>query len=102
MLARLDDAEARANLAELEARRQLLANDVERISGLYKLNAATKTALDQASTSLHEFDARIDAARQRISDLVLRARSARVAVWKSVVPRPSTPQSLAGRPKRGA
>lgn len=73
MLARLDDAEARANLAELEARRQLLANDVERISGLYKLNAATKTALDQASTSLHEFDARIEAARQRISDLVLRA-----------------------------
>ncbi len=73
MLARLDDAEARANLAELEARRQMLANDVERISGLVRLNAATRTSLDQASTSLHEFDARIEAARQRISDLVLRA-----------------------------
>jgi membrane fusion protein, multidrug efflux system len=73
VLARLDDAEARANLAELEARRALLANDVERIAGLYKLNSATRTSLDQATTSLHEFDARIEAARQRIADLVLRA-----------------------------
>lgn len=73
MLARLDDTEEKANLAELEARRALLKNDVDRVSGLYKLNAATKTALDQAITALQEYDARIDARRQRIADLILRA-----------------------------
>ncbi len=73
MLARLDDTEEKANLAELEARRALLKNDLDRVTGLYKLNAATKTALDQATTTLQEYDARIDARRQRIADLVLRA-----------------------------
>ncbi len=73
MLARLDDTEEKANLAELEARRALLKNDVDRVSGLYKLNAATKTALDQAITALQEYDARIDARKQKIADLILRA-----------------------------
>lgn len=73
VLARLDDTEERANLAELEARRALLKNDVDRVSGLYKLNAATKNALDQATTALQEYDARIDARRQKIADLVLRS-----------------------------
>ena len=36
------------------------------------------------------------------ADLVLRARSAGVAVWKPVVPSPSTPQRFAGRPERDA
>ena len=73
MLARLDDTEEKANLAELEARRALLKNDLDRVTGLYKLNAATKTALDQATTALNEYDARIDARRQKLADLVLRA-----------------------------
>lgn len=73
VLARLDDTEEKANLAELEARRALLKNDVDRVTGLYKLNATTKTALDQAVTALQEYDARIDARRQKIADLVLRA-----------------------------
>ena len=63
VLARLDDTEEKANLAELEARRALLKNDVDRVTGLYKLNATTKTALDQAVTALQEYDARIDARR---------------------------------------
>ena len=61
------------NVAELEARRALLKNDVDRVSGLYKLNAATKTALDQAITALREYDARIEARKQKMADLVLRA-----------------------------
>lgn len=73
MLVRLDDTEEKANLAELEARRALLKNDLDRVTGLYKLNAATKTALDQATTALQEYDARIDARRQKLADLVLRA-----------------------------
>ncbi len=68
-----DDTEEKANLAELEARRALLKNDVDRVTGLYKLNATTKTALDQAVTALQEYDARIDARREKIADLVLRA-----------------------------
>ena len=73
VLARLDDTEEKANVAELEARRALLMNDVDRVSGLYKLNAATKTALDQAITALREYDARIEARKQKMADLVLRA-----------------------------
>lgn len=73
VLARLDDTEEKANLAELEARRALLKNDVDRVTGLYKLNAATKTALDQAITALREYDARVEARKQRLADLVLRA-----------------------------
>ncbi|MCC2105556.1 MAG: efflux RND transporter periplasmic adaptor subunit [Hyphomicrobiales bacterium] len=73
VLARLDDTEEKANVAELEARRALLKNDVDRVSGLYKLNAATKTALDQAITALREYDARIEARKQKMADLVLRA-----------------------------
>lgn len=73
VLARLDDTEEKANLAELQARRALLKNDVDRISGLVKLNAAPKTSLDQAITALNEYDARIDARRQKLADLVLRA-----------------------------
>ncbi|MCC0005496.1 MAG: efflux RND transporter periplasmic adaptor subunit [Hyphomicrobiales bacterium] len=73
ILARLDDTEEKANVAELEARRALLKNDVDRVTGLYKLNAATKTALDQAITALREYDARIEARKQKLADLVLRA-----------------------------
>ncbi|MCB1540702.1 MAG: efflux RND transporter periplasmic adaptor subunit [Rhodoblastus sp.] len=73
ILARLDDTEEKANVAELEARRALLKNDVDRVTGLYKLNAATKTAVDQATTALREYDARIEARKQKLADLVLRA-----------------------------
>ncbi|MDB5650884.1 MAG: efflux transporter periplasmic adaptor subunit [Hyphomicrobiales bacterium] len=73
VIARLDDAEERAFLAELQARRQRLAQDVERTRMLVARNAATQTALDQTMTQLQEFEARIVAQTERISDLQLRA-----------------------------
>jgi len=73
VLARLDDSQERATLAELEARRERLAGDVARIQGLVKLNAAPQTTLDNTITLLREFQARIDAQQERIDDLVLRA-----------------------------
>ena len=73
VLARLDDSQERATLAELEARRERLAGDVAHIQGLVKLNAAPQTTLDNTITLLREFQARIDAQQERIDDLVLRA-----------------------------
>lgn len=73
VLVRLDDSEERAVLSELEARRQRIALDVERIRGLVARNAATQTNLDQTLTQLQEFEARITAQRDRIDDLQLRA-----------------------------
>jgi membrane fusion protein (multidrug efflux system) len=73
VLARLDDSQERAALAEFVARRDRLAGDVARIQGLVKLNAAPQTTLDQTTTQLREYEARIDAQKERIDDLVLRA-----------------------------
>jgi RND family efflux transporter MFP subunit len=73
VLGRLDDGEERATLAELEARRRRLEQDVDRTRGLVARNAATQTALDQIVTQLAEFEARIAAQQERISDLQLRA-----------------------------
>ena len=73
VLVRLDDGEERAALNELEARRRRIALDVERIRGLVARNAATQTSLDQTLTQLLEFDARIEAQKDRIGDLQLRS-----------------------------
>ena len=49
VLVKLDDAEERAVLNELEARRRRISLDTERIRGLVARNAATQTQLDQRS-----------------------------------------------------
>jgi RND family efflux transporter MFP subunit len=72
-LAQLDDDEERALLAEYQARRDRIAADIERISGLVTRNAAPQTQLDQTVTQLREFEARISAQKNRIADLELRA-----------------------------
>ncbi len=73
VLGQLDDVEERSALRELEARRVRLEGDVERTRGLVARAAATQTALDQLVTQLAEYEARIAAQEDRISDLVLRA-----------------------------
>jgi RND family efflux transporter MFP subunit len=73
VLGQLDDVEERSSLRELEARRVRLEGDVERTRGLVARAAATQTALDQLVTQLAEYEARIAAQEDRISDLVLRA-----------------------------
>ncbi|MFN3889321.1 MAG: efflux RND transporter periplasmic adaptor subunit [Beijerinckiaceae bacterium] len=73
VLVRLDDSQEQALLAELEARRKRLQADVERIAGLVARNIAPQTQLEQTQTQLREFEARIELARERIDELVLRA-----------------------------
>jgi RND family efflux transporter MFP subunit len=73
VLARLDDGEEKAGLAELEATRERRKRDVERISGLAARAAATQLAVDQAETLLAEIEARIAAQKDRIGELTLRA-----------------------------
>ena len=73
VLARLDDSQERAALAELEARRARIAADMKRIEGLVARAAAPQTQLDQIEMQLREFEARILAQRDRIDDLILRA-----------------------------
>lgn len=73
VLVRLDDSQEQALLAELEARRKRLQSDLERITGLVARNIAPQTQLEQTQTSLREFEARIDLAKERIDELVLRA-----------------------------
>ncbi|MHB2167739.1 efflux RND transporter periplasmic adaptor subunit [Alsobacter sp. R-9] len=73
ILARQDDAEERAGLAELEARRALIEKEFQRLSGLLERNAASATAVDQANTSLKESTARIAVVKERMEALILRA-----------------------------
>lgn len=71
VLARLDNIEERAVLNELEARRQTLKADAERIAILLKRDAATQVSYDEKLTQIREYDARIAAQKDRIFDLEL-------------------------------
>lgn len=73
VLARLDDSQEQALLAELDARRKRLDADVDRLKGLVQRNIAPQTQLEQTLTQLREYEARIDLAKERIDELVLRA-----------------------------
>lgn len=73
VLARLDDAEELANLAEMEARRARLEGDVARAKSLMERQVTSQTAYEQVLTQLREYEARVDAQKQRIEQLKLRA-----------------------------
>jgi membrane fusion protein (multidrug efflux system) len=73
VLARLDDVEETAALAELTARRDRLQEDVNRLRGLLERNVGSRVAYDERVTQLREYEARISAQRDRIYDLELRA-----------------------------
>lgn len=82
VLAKLDDAEERALLAELQARRSTIADDVERTEKLVERNAVSRVSLDEKRTQLSEIDARIIAVKDRIADLELRAPMTGVVLRK--------------------
>jgi RND family efflux transporter MFP subunit len=73
IVARLDDAEERAVLTELEARLERLRADAERISTLVERNAASRIAYDEKLTEVREYEARIEAQNNRIGDLQLKS-----------------------------
>jgi RND family efflux transporter MFP subunit len=82
VLARLDDAEERALLSELAARRNTIADDVDRTEKLVSRNAVSRVSLDEKKTQLSEIDARIIAVKDRIDDLALKAPMTGVVLRK--------------------
>lgn len=73
VLARLDDAEERAVLTELEARLARLKDDAERMAMLVQRNISPKAQLDEKLTQIREQQARLVAQQDRIADLSLKA-----------------------------
>lgn len=73
VLARLDDAEERAVLSELEARLERLEADKDRIQTLVERKVASRIAFDEKLTEVREFKARVEAQKDRIADLELRS-----------------------------
>lgn len=68
VLARLDDREVRANLAEQQARLALAQREVERVSQLLQRGVATQQAYDKASTDLAQIRALVAATTERLSN----------------------------------
>ncbi len=73
VLARLDDAEERAVLRELEARLQRNRDDVARLAMLVERNVTSRTTYDEKLTQLRESEAKVTAQKERIEDLRLKA-----------------------------
>lgn len=73
VLARLEDGAERALLRELEARRERIQEEAQRLEALVERNVTTRVTYEEKLTQLREQDARIAAQKDRISDLVLRA-----------------------------
>ena len=73
LLARLDDREARAEIAELDAREKFFASEVARFSRLLERRATSSRAYERAISDHAQVRAAIRAARQRLDDLSLRA-----------------------------
>ncbi len=73
VLVRLDDAEEKAQLQQLQARLQRLRLDAKRIKRLVDRDITSRTTYDEIRTQIDEFEARIAAQNDRIDDLALKA-----------------------------
>jgi RND family efflux transporter MFP subunit len=73
VLVRLDDAEERALLGEIEARLERLRADVDRIRSLVQRNVTSQLTLDEKETQVREYEARVTAQKERIQDLALKS-----------------------------
>jgi membrane fusion protein (multidrug efflux system) len=80
VLARLDDSEARASLAELEARLAQAQEDSRRLSVLAERNAASRQALERAQSEVSQLEALVAGQKSRLDTYVLRAPSAGVVL----------------------
>jgi RND family efflux transporter MFP subunit len=72
-LARLDDAELKALLAELSARAEFLRLEVERQRQLVQSRVVSPQAFERATSEYGQSQAAVGAARERLSQLTLRA-----------------------------
>jgi RND family efflux transporter MFP subunit len=73
VLARLDDREAQAALAELQARLRLATEELERLTALAGRNVASEQALSQASTEVAQLEALVAGQTARLESYVLKA-----------------------------
>ncbi|WP_445502637.1 efflux RND transporter periplasmic adaptor subunit [Microvirga sp. G4-2] len=73
VLARLDDRQPEATLAELKARQKLIAADYDRIAALVERRVASEQALDRARSELGQVQALIAGQETRLESYVLRA-----------------------------
>jgi len=73
VLARLDDTEARAELAELEAREAFLASEVQRYRNLLEHSVVSTQVYERTNSELQQIRSAIRAQRKRLDDLQLRA-----------------------------
>lgn len=73
VLARLDDREARARLAELNARETFLANEAERYRELLERRTVSVQAYERATSELLQARAAVQAQNERLDHFILRA-----------------------------
>lgn len=73
VLVRLDDDEERAGLAEIEARLQRFRDDAERLRQLVERSVTARTLLDDKLTQVREYEAKVEAQKERIDLLKLKA-----------------------------
>ena len=73
VLVRLDDDEERAGLAEIEARLQRFKDDAERLRQLVERSVTARTLLDDKLTQVREYEAKVEAQKERIDLLKLKS-----------------------------
>ena len=73
VLMRLDDREAKANLARLEARLKFTREELERYQALVKRRIASQQAYERVRSDHIQALAAVSAARQRLADYTLTA-----------------------------
>ena len=73
VLARLDDREAQAALAELQARLRLATEDFERLTALAGRNVASEQALSQARSEVAQLEALVAGQTARLESYVLKS-----------------------------
>jgi len=80
ILARLDDREAQAVLAELQARLRLAREELERLTALVGRNAASARALSEASSEVAQLEALVAGQTARLESYVLKSPMAGVVL----------------------
>lgn len=102
-LARLDDREAQAALAELEARLRLAHDELERQAVLAGRNVASQQALDRARSEVAQYEALVAGQKARLESYLLRAPMAGVVLRQDgevgEIAEPGTVLFWVGRPQ---
>jgi membrane fusion protein, multidrug efflux system len=103
VLARLDDREAQAALAELQARLRLATEDLERLTALAGRNVASEQALGQARSEVAQLEALVAGQSARLESYVLEAPMRGVVLRQDgevgEIAEPGSVLSWVGQPK---